>query len=400
MKPKSPDSPSSGTPPELDHSGASPAVSEAEPHRLPFSQWWPLIAGALSGLVLRFVFSGKPGTPYAAMMGAFIYLAPMFVGAITVYLAETKQRRSWAYYFYAPFLANVIFVFGTMLIMIEGLICALVIVPLFAVIGAVGGLLMGVICRVTNWPKRAIYGIGVLPLILGFLEVNVPLPERVGTVERTIVIGAAPDSVWRQIQNARDIKPEEVDRAWIFRIGVPVPLAGITQRTPSGLVRTITMGKSIHFDQVFTDWQENRYVHCTYHFYEDSFPARALDEHVVIGGHYFDMKDTSYTLTPRGNTTELRVRMRYRVSTQFNWYADAVAQGLLGNFEEVILDFYRHRSESSPEGNRRDRRGSARADRRERGRSYPGFAAVLTRSARNLAADSRPYLGIGAFTAA
>jgi hypothetical protein len=38
--------------------------------------------------------------------------------------------------------------------------------------------------------------------------------------------------------------------------------------------------------------------------------------------------------------------MSYRVSTQFNWYADAVAQGLLGNFEDVILDFYRQRSES------------------------------------------------------
>ena len=280
------------------------------------------------------------------MMGAFIYLAPMLVGAITVYLAEKKRRRSWAYYFYAPFLANVIFVFGTMLIMIEGLICALVIVPVFAALGTLGGLIMGLICRATNWPKQAIYGIGALPLILGSLEVNVPLPERVGMVERAIVVSALPDSVWRQIQNARDIKPEEVDRAWIFHIGVPVPLAGITRHTASGWVRTITMGKKIHFDQVFTDWEENRYVHWTYRFYEDSFPARALDEHVVIGGHYFDVVDTSYTLTPRGDTTELRVRMRYRVSTQFNWYADAVAQGLLGNFEEVILDFYRRRSES------------------------------------------------------
>lgn len=36
--------------------------------------------------------------------------------------------------------------------------------------------------------------------------------------------------------------------------------------------------------------------------------------------------------------------MRYRVSTQFNWYADGVARFLNGNFEEVILDSYRRRA--------------------------------------------------------
>lgn len=314
---------------------------------LPYSRWWPLLAGALAGIVLRLAFWGRPGDSYAVMMGTFIYLAPMLVGAVTVYVAETTQRRSWGYYLWAPFLANAIFVLGTLLIMIEGLICAVVIVPLFGVLGSVGGLIMGIICRITNWPKRAVYSFAILPLLLGGIEADVPLPERTSLIERTLLIKAAPTVVWQQIHNARDIKPEEVNLAWAYRIGVPTPLAGITQQTPSGLVRKITMGKGIHFDQVFTDWQENRYVHWTYRFYKDSFPAHALDEHVLIGGHYFDFKDTSYTLTPRGDATELKIRMHYRVSTQFNWYADAVAQGLLGNFQEVILEFYRRRSEAA-----------------------------------------------------
>ena len=105
------------------------------------------------------------------------------------------------------------------------------------------------------------------------------------------------------------------------------------------------MGKSIHFDQVATDWHENRYVRWIYRFEKDSFPPNALDDHVTIGGHYFDLLDTAYTLTPAGpQTTELRITMHYRVSTQFNWYADGVARFLIGNFEEVILDFYRRRA--------------------------------------------------------
>lgn len=119
-----------------------PAVAKATPpsvRQLPFSRWWPLLAGAMAGVVLRLVFFGSPGNWYAAMMGSFIYLSPILVGAVTVYVAERKQRRSWAYYFWAPFMANLFFVLGTLLVMIEGLICAIVIVPLFATLGALGG---------------------------------------------------------------------------------------------------------------------------------------------------------------------------------------------------------------------------------------------------------------------
>ena len=107
------------------------------------------------------------------------------------------------------------------------------------------------------------------------------------------------------------------------------------------------MGKGIHFDQVVTAWQPQRYVHFDYRFAPDSFPPRALDDHVRIGGMYFDLRDTSYALAPRGNGTTLTIRMRYRVSTSFNWYARPIARLLIGNFEDTILQFYRHRSEAA-----------------------------------------------------
>jgi len=325
---------------------SEPVAAEKKPPLLPFSKWWPLLAGALVGVILRLFFWGRPGDPFAPMMGAFIYLTPLVVGAVTVYVAETKKRRSWGYYLWAPLVANVLFVLGTFLIMVEGLICAIIIIPLFAIEGAVGGLIMGAVCRITNWPKQTLYSFAALPLIFGAFENTIPLPEHLSSIERTVTISASPAEVWQQIHNARDIQAEEVKLAWAYRIGVPMPLAGITQQTPAGPVRKITMGKGVHFDQVVAESQENKYVRWTYRFYPNSFPPRALDDHVVIGGHYFDFKDTSYTLTPRGNSTELTIRMQYRVSTQFNWYADNVARLLLGNAEEVLLNFYRHRSEA------------------------------------------------------
>jgi hypothetical protein len=205
---------------------------------------------------------------------------------------------------------------------------------------------MGIVCRTTNWPKQTLYSFAILPLILGGIEGSAVTPSKAGFVERNILIQASPEVVWKEIMIARDIKPEEMDHAWIFRIGVPLPLAGVTEQTSTGLVRKITMGKDVHFDQVFTSWKENRYVHWTYKLYKDSFPPYALDDHVMVGGYYFDVNDTSYELVPMGNQTELKIKMGYRVTTQFNWYSEPLARNLLGNFDEVVLNFYKRRTET------------------------------------------------------
>jgi hypothetical protein len=312
---------------------------------LPFSNWWPVFAGALVGIILRIAFYGDAMSIFSPMSSAFMYMAPFAMGAVTVYTAEKVKRRSWSYYVWAPALASTLMVLGTMAIMIEGLICAIVIIPMIAIDGVMGGLAMGIICRLTNWPKQAIYSFAVLPLLLGAIPPNEAGNNYFGVVERTIVVQASPDKIWQQLNEARDIKPEEIGHAWMYRIGVPLPIAGVSEETPSGLLRRITMGKSVYFDQVSTDWKVNHHVNWRYRFYEDSFPPHAMDDHVKIGGPHFDVIDTEYTLTPKdAQSTELKVKMHYRINTEFNWYADPVAQLLIGNFEDVVLNFYSKRA--------------------------------------------------------
>jgi drug/metabolite transporter (DMT)-like permease len=69
-----------------------PNSPEFEPEKstLNFSRWYPFAAGLVAGLILRFLFVGKPGSSWSAMAGAFIYMAPMLVGAVTVYVAERQ----------------------------------------------------------------------------------------------------------------------------------------------------------------------------------------------------------------------------------------------------------------------------------------------------------------------
>jgi hypothetical protein len=243
-------------------------------------------------------------------------------------------------------MATLFYVIGSLLILIEGWICAIVILPLFAVVGGISGLLMGVVCRLTNWPRPAIVSsVAILPLITGAFEHRLPLPNMQREQQRSIYVAAPPADVWRQLIDARDIRPDEVDGAWMYRIGVPLPTAGSGDIRDGEHLRHIVMGKGIHFDQVATEWRENESVTWNYRFAPDSFPPRALDDHVRVGGHYFDVGDTTYSLRPSGAGTVLEIHMKYRVSTRFNWYAGPVADLLIGNFEEHILRFYARRAE-------------------------------------------------------
>lgn len=337
---------------ERDPAEAPPAAVPPSPmheplsRQMPFAWFWPLLVGAAAAFVLRVAFSGLPGQRFSAMLGAFIYLVPAVCGAVTVYMAERTARRGWGYYLWAPWISTALFVLGTLLVYIEGLICAIVIVPMFAVMGSIGGLAMGLVCRVTNWPRPALYGFAVLPLALGAIEPQWPNPERISQTSRTLFIAAPAERVWHALHDARDIRPAELGDAWAWRIGVPMPVAGVTRQTPEGRVRQVQWQKNVHFEELVTEWQPARRVKWRYRFSPDSFPPGALDDHVVIGGHYFDLRDTAYTLVPRDGGTELRIDVSWRVSTRFNWYADRVAQLLLGDFSEHILRFYKARSEA------------------------------------------------------
>ena len=250
-------------------------------------------------------------------------------------------------YFFAAAAANALFVIGTMVIRVEGLICAVLAVPLFGLVGGLGGILMGAVCRWTKWPRPAIYSFAALPLLLGGLEQNLPLPQDVRSVDRICIVSASPESVWKNLTVARDIRPDEIGTAWMYRIGVPLPSSAVTELADGTQVRHITMGKGIQFNQIAADWQPNRRVPWIYRFTNDSFPPGALDDHVRIGGEYFDVIDTEYVLRKVNAGTELRVTMRYRVSTAFNWYTQPIAEFLVGNFEEAALRFYTIRAEKS-----------------------------------------------------
>jgi hypothetical protein len=326
----------------------SPSTQEERPTHFKVLRWlWPVVVGASMGMAWRLVFHGQPQSPYSAMMASFALLVPMIIGAVTVIVAERSARRTWGYYFWAAAGANALCAFVVFLVNIEGLICVILAMPLFVVLGGIAGLITGLICRLTRRFRHAVYGFALLPLLLGGFEQRLPLPQTVRREERVLMVAAPAGFIWQQLLSAQDIQPQEMNQAWMYRIGVPLPRSAVTESQSGTLIRHITMGKSIHFDQVAPDWVPNEHVLWTYRFTQDSFPPQALDDHVRIGGTYFDVLDTEYTLRPVPGGSALQVSMRYRISTNFNWYIRPIAAFLVGNFEETALQFYRRRAEST-----------------------------------------------------
>lgn len=312
---------------------------------LPYALWWPLVVGAAVGVAVRIAFLAEPGESFAAMSVGLLFVSPLVVGAVTVYVAERQARRSWSYYASAAALANVFYVAGTVAVLLEGILCAIVALPLFMLIGAVGGLMMGYFCRLMSNPKGPLLCVAVMPFVVGALEKPGDLATNIVTVERSVTVAATPQVVWQSIVAVPALEANEVPGTWLYRMGLPPPLTGVIRDTTEGPVRRVTMGNDVYFDEIVQEWRPPELVGWRYRFYDDSFPHGMLDEHVAIGGHYFDFIDTAYRLRSAREGTSVTMTLRYRLTTPFNWYAAPFAEWLLGDLMESNLGIYRRRAE-------------------------------------------------------
>ncbi|WP_207215892.1 SRPBCC family protein [Pseudolysobacter antarcticus] len=347
------------TPIDPSHSGDLQAQPMSPPPTLAVSsdrQFWRLswmsaLAGALYGLLMRGVFGLLHNTSVSAASGpmlvSFLFLVPFVIGALTVYL-QPQEKRSVANAILRPWLPMFLFLVGSALLLIEGSICIFMAAPIFFAMSSIGGVLSWAILKTAKPSNGVVGSFLLLPLLGGVWERSVPIPDAILVSERSLHVQAAAAQIWQLINNATAIQPDEMRAGWAYRIGVPYPQEALTVTNDGARVRKLRWDKNVHFDEPILDWQENRYIRWQYDFANDSIPAAALDEHVTLGGKYFDLLDTSYLLTPDSDGTLMQIRVSYRVSTNFNFYAAWWAGLLVDNSADTILTFYKRRAEAAP----------------------------------------------------
>ena len=316
--------------------------------------WVAVLVGALYGLLMRVVFGkvqvwapwlGLSRDDGYVMSLGFVHLTPMVVGAITIY-GMRASRPTWTQAAFAPWAATALMMIGAMVTLLEGAICVVLMTPLFLAMASIGGVVMNLVLRHTRLGTLQLGVLAVLPLLVAAFDGPLTA-ERWQRIDRSVIVEAPPERLWAEIVAARDIRRDEFPRTWIHLIGVPRPVEGIQRMTPQGEVRVSRWERGVHFLGHVTERVEGRRLAWRYEFSPDSFPPGTMDEHVVIGGRYFDLGETRFTLTPLpAGRTRLDIESHFRVTSSFNGYAVAVAEFLGRDFVDGLLALYKRRAET------------------------------------------------------
>ncbi|MFT3806112.1 hypothetical protein [Arenimonas sp.] len=308
--------------------------------------WWTwLIGGVVYGIALRVLFGAMPEGAKGVMSAAFLIGTPFVLGSITVFACR-HITQSWLFYIFGPWIAVVLMLAGCAVALLEGSICLVMMAPLFLFVASLGGVLTGAAMHFVRRRRSTLMSIVVLPFLIMMGEERVPMPEHNSVLVSSVVIDAEPRTVWEQIVSARAIRRDELPLSLTHLMGVPRPVEGINIRTPEGIVRFSRWERGVNFAANVTESVPYRRIRWHYRFDANSFPEGSMDEHVEIGGRFFDLQDTEFNLLPlSGGRTRLEIVAHYRVTSSINFYAVPAARFIGRDFVDTILGLYKLRSE-------------------------------------------------------
>ena len=280
------------------------------------------------------------------MTVAFLVLGPIMMGFLVVRRAERGGRIPIALWFGAPILSVTLMMGILMLFAWEGAICVLMALPIAWVFGAIGGVLGGLSVRFSKISGRTTACVAVLPFLLAPLEARLTAPTQTRTVASQIVIHAPAATVWRNIERVPAIAPSELHETWAQRIGFPRPIEATLSYEGVGGVRHASFERGLMFVETVTAWQAEQRLAFGIKADTANIPPTTLDEHVTIGGRYFDVLDGEYRLEPLANgDTLLHLTSHQRLSTDFNGYAGLWTDAVMQSLQTSILAVIQHRCE-------------------------------------------------------
>lgn len=305
-----------------------------------------VVFGAAYGLMMRLLFSHAShlfGTGVVSL--AFMLGTPFVIGAIVVY-GRRHTELSIGRMLTAPWSAILLALVGSALSLLEGFVCIALAAPLFFIVSSLGGLIMGLVLRWSNKGTTTLNSILLLPILLTTVEPTVPQQPALLEERVAITVAASPHRIWEEILNARNIRSDELPINFTHWIGVPRPIEGVNIMTPEGEVRFSKWERGVNFSALVTERIPDRSISWRYQFTPQSFPDGSLDDHVKIGGQYFDLYDTTFNLVPvTANLTKLEIVSHYRVTTSVNFYGAPIARWIAHDFMSTILHLYKLRSE-------------------------------------------------------
>lgn len=306
-----------------------------------------LLIGLTAGVVYAFLVTLLVTYNHANVSIAYIFILPLILGAIPVLLSTKEQLYSYTTYLLLPWGITLTFFFFCLVFGFEGMICLMIIIAPFLALGTVGAFIYRLIKLKKKGNGTRLYFSLAIPVLVLFIEMNIQPSDQIFTVTTSIEIGADRAEVWENVKNVKDIQSEEIETHFVHVIGVPKPLNGELDKEEIGGVRSITWEKGIKFEEKIKSWEEGIGFGYDINVDPESIPPTTLDEHVMIGGRYFDVLEGSYHIDELGQSRSLvTLTCTYRVTTNLNFYSKWWADFILDDFNQMILEVIKKRSES------------------------------------------------------
>jgi len=316
--------------------------------------------GILYGLFCRVLFHGfdqwvreafgRAGVALFGIMSvSFLFLVPAALGFIVVWF-ERGERR-WARMLFGPWVAALIMTLCTVALQLEGWICVIMALPVILFMASLGGVVAGFTrpkVATDSGRRLCVAVVALLPFIAGPLESLRGRSNELRTVACAIDIAATPAQVWRQIRSVPRITEAEHTFSWHHRVGFPRPTEAVLEGTGVGSVRLARFEGDLVFVEKVTEWEENRRLSFSIKADTANIPPSTLDEHVIVGGPYFDVLHGTYWIEPLGpDRVRLHLASDQRLSTGFNPYAAWWTEWVMADLQDYILRIIKARAERS-----------------------------------------------------
>lgn len=316
-----------------------------------------VLLGALYGISLRAILEISPhlhgsNAPLAAvyvMTVGFLFIGPIVMGYLVIERAASHGPVPVWQWFVLPCLAALLTCAAAILLLLEGAICIVFALPIMLLASIIGGVAAGFIQRKSyRISPRATYCLAVLPLLIAFLEPQLTSPNQTRTVTSEIRIHAPASVVWNNIKTVPAIAPSELRPNWTHRIGFPRPIAATLSHEGLGGVRHATFEHGVLFVETLTAWDPEHRLAFSIRADSANIPPTTFDEHVMIGGRYFDVLNGEYSLEPLANgDVLLHLTSHQRLSTDFNGYAGLWTDAVMQSLQTSILEVIQHRCEAT-----------------------------------------------------
>ncbi|PTB97435.1 hypothetical protein C9994_03005 [Marivirga lumbricoides] len=299
------------------------------------------------GVILRLFFDVDQWDELFYVMSlSFLFCLPTIMGVLTIYFSPIEKVNSGTYKFFMPWVPIGFFMFITLIAQIEGWACWLMVAPLFLLAASLGGFIGGWLKTKKSQNRLNISLIALAPFLLA------PAESLINTIPSTykayteIDIKASKEEIWKNVTRVKEIDQKD-DSGWLSGfLGFPRPIKAELDYDGIGAYRKAIFTGGLIFHETVYEYHHEENMSFTIKANPHEIPSTTMDEHILIGGDYFDVLNGTYELEKLDNETyRLHLYSHFQMNTHFNFYAGYWGQLIMKDIQNNILRVIKKRAE-------------------------------------------------------